>query len=50
LILLSCGTSANVVRLLCPLTIPDAVLDEGLNILAEAVNAAYGRESARAVA
>jgi len=28
LILLSCGTSANVVRLLAPLTIPDAVLSE----------------------
>jgi 4-aminobutyrate aminotransferase-like enzyme len=50
LILLSCGTSANVVRLLSPLTIPDAVLEEGLNILSEALRAAYGRESARAVA
>ena len=30
LILLSCGTEANVVRLLAPLTIPDAVLEEGL--------------------
>jgi 4-aminobutyrate aminotransferase/4-aminobutyrate aminotransferase/(S)-3-amino-2-methylpropionate transaminase len=50
LILLSCGTSANVVRLLAPLTIPDAVLDEGLAILSEALRDAYGRESARAVA
>ncbi len=50
LILLSCGTSANVVRLLAPLTIPDAILDEGLTILSEAVRDAYGRESARAVA
>jgi 4-aminobutyrate aminotransferase/4-aminobutyrate aminotransferase/(S)-3-amino-2-methylpropionate transaminase len=50
LILLSCGTSANVVRLLAPLTIPDAVLDEGLTLLAAAVSDAYGRESARAVA
>lgn len=50
LILLSCGTAANVVRLLAPLTIPDGVLDEGLSILAEAVNDAYGVESARAVA
>jgi 4-aminobutyrate aminotransferase len=51
LILLSCGTSANVVRLLAPLTIPDAVLAEGLDILAEAVRDAYGRgESKRAVA
>jgi 4-aminobutyrate aminotransferase len=50
LILLSCGTSANVVRLLAPLTIQDAVLDEGLKILAAALNDAYGRESTRAVA
>jgi 4-aminobutyrate aminotransferase/4-aminobutyrate aminotransferase/(S)-3-amino-2-methylpropionate transaminase len=50
LILLSCGTSANVVRLLSPLTIPDAVLDEGLDILAAALGDAYGRESKRAVA
>jgi 4-aminobutyrate aminotransferase-like enzyme len=50
LILLSCGTAANVVRLLSPLTIPDAVLEEGLVILSAALNDAYGRESARAVA
>lgn len=50
LILLSCGTSANVVRLLAPLTIPDAVLEEGLTILAAAVKDACGVESARAVA
>jgi 4-aminobutyrate aminotransferase/4-aminobutyrate aminotransferase/(S)-3-amino-2-methylpropionate transaminase len=50
LILLSCGTSANVVRLLAPLTISDAVLEEGLGILSEAVQDAYGRDSARAVA
>jgi 4-aminobutyrate aminotransferase-like enzyme len=50
LILLSCGTDANVVRLLSPLTIPDAVLEEGLNILSAAVKDAVGVESARAVA
>jgi 4-aminobutyrate aminotransferase/4-aminobutyrate aminotransferase/(S)-3-amino-2-methylpropionate transaminase len=50
LILLSCGTEANVVRLLSPLTIPDAVLDEGLGILTAAVKDACGIESARAVA
>jgi 4-aminobutyrate aminotransferase len=50
LILLSCGTAANVVRLLAPLTIPDAVLEEGLTILDAALHDAYGRESARAVA
>jgi 4-aminobutyrate aminotransferase len=50
LILLSCGTAANVVRLLAPLTIPDAVLSEGLDLLAAALGDAYGRESKRAVA
>jgi 4-aminobutyrate aminotransferase len=50
LILLSCGTSANVVRLLAPLTIPDAVLSEGLRVLSTAVAAAYGVEADRAVA
>jgi 4-aminobutyrate aminotransferase/4-aminobutyrate aminotransferase/(S)-3-amino-2-methylpropionate transaminase len=50
LILLSCGTSANVVRLLAPLTIPDAVLAEGLDVLGEALRDAYGRASTRAVA
>jgi 4-aminobutyrate aminotransferase len=50
LILLSCGTSANVVRLLAPLTIPDAVLEEGLSILSAALHDAHGRESTRAVA
>jgi 4-aminobutyrate aminotransferase-like enzyme len=39
-----------VVRLLAPLTIPDAVLDEGLSILAAAVKDALGVESTRAVA
>ncbi len=32
--------------LLAPLTIPDAVLDEGLQILGESVRAAAGRPSA----
>jgi 4-aminobutyrate aminotransferase len=50
LILLSCGTSANVVRLLAPLTIPESVLAEGLDILAASLKAALGVESARAVA
>jgi 4-aminobutyrate aminotransferase-like enzyme len=48
--LLSCGVSANVVRLLAPLTIQDAVLEEGLDILAASLYAASGREAARAVA
>jgi 4-aminobutyrate aminotransferase-like enzyme len=50
LILLSCGTEANVVRLLAPLTIPDAVLEEGLGILSASVKDACGVGSARAVA
>jgi 4-aminobutyrate aminotransferase len=50
LILLSCGTSANVVRLLAPLTIQDAVLEEGLGILEASLNDAFGVPSARAVA
>jgi 4-aminobutyrate aminotransferase-like enzyme len=53
LILLSCGTEANVVRLLAPLTIPDAVLEEGLGILSAAVKEAAGvakAGAARAVA
>jgi 4-aminobutyrate aminotransferase len=45
LILLSCGTSANVVRLLAPLTIQDAVLEEGLGILTAAVDAAYAERT-----
>jgi 4-aminobutyrate aminotransferase len=50
LILLSCGTEANVVRLLAPLTIPDTVLEEGLGVLSASVKEACGVESARAVA
>ena len=50
LILLSCGTEANVVRLLAPLTIPEAVLEEGLGVLSAAVKDACGLESSRAVA
>lgn len=33
LVLLSCGVNGNVIRLLPALTIPDALLDEGLDIL-----------------
>ena len=39
LILLSCGTYANVIRILVPLTVEDAVLDEGLAILAQSFSA-----------
>jgi 4-aminobutyrate aminotransferase/(S)-3-amino-2-methylpropionate transaminase len=38
LILLTCGTWGNVVRILVPLTASDALIDEGLAILAEALH------------
>jgi 4-aminobutyrate aminotransferase/(S)-3-amino-2-methylpropionate transaminase len=34
LVLLTCGTSGNVIRILVPLTASDALIDEGLDILA----------------
>ncbi len=39
LILLSAGTYGNVIRVLVPLTAPDAVVDEGLDVMAEALSA-----------
>ena len=39
LILLTCGTYGNVVRILVPLTASDAVLDEGLAIIAASIDA-----------
>lgn len=39
LILLSCGTYGNVIRILVPLTANDALLDEGLKILADSFSA-----------
>jgi 4-aminobutyrate aminotransferase len=42
LVLLTCGTGANVIRFLYPLTIPDALFDEGLEIIAKAVAEAAG--------
>jgi len=39
LILLSCGVYSNVIRILVPLTASDALLDEGLAILADTVRA-----------
>lgn len=38
LILLTCGTWGSVVRILVPLTASDALVDEGLGILADALN------------
>jgi 4-aminobutyrate aminotransferase/(S)-3-amino-2-methylpropionate transaminase len=40
LILLSCGTEANVIRILVPLTVSDALLAEGLRILDDSLMAA----------
>ncbi len=37
LILLSCGVYANTIRILCPLTVSDAILDEGLTKLEAAL-------------
>jgi len=39
LVLLSCGIYANVIRFLVPLTAPDAVVDEGLTILSDSLDA-----------
>ena len=40
LVLLSCGVNGNVIRLLPALTIPDALLDEGLDILERCLDSA----------
>jgi len=42
LILLSCGVYANTIRVLVPLTVEDAILDEALGILASALKAIRG--------
>jgi len=39
-IVLTCGTDANVIRFLPPLSIPDALLSEGLDVVAAALAAA----------
>ncbi len=41
-VVLTCGTWGNVIRLLPPLTIGEALLDEGLDVLAEAVTTVLG--------
>jgi 4-aminobutyrate aminotransferase-like enzyme len=41
LILISCGTRANVIRILTPLTIGEDTLEEGLDILEASVEAAF---------
>jgi len=42
LILLTCGVYGNVIRFLAPLTIPDAVFDEALDIIEDSIRAARG--------
>ena len=39
LILLSCGSNANVIRVLVPLTASDALIDEGLSVLGQSLTA-----------
>jgi len=41
LVIISCGTRFNVIRLLAPLTIADDTLAEGLDILEETIEAAF---------
>jgi 4-aminobutyrate aminotransferase len=48
LILLTCGEGANVIRFLYPLTIEDAVFDEGLDILRASIRAASSAADAKA--
>ncbi len=43
LLILNCGSYGNVLRLMLPLTISDAVLDEGMTILEAALAAAVSR-------
>ena len=43
LLLLTAGTYGNVIRVLVPLTVEDAVLEEGLGVMEEALKAASGR-------
>jgi 4-aminobutyrate aminotransferase/(S)-3-amino-2-methylpropionate transaminase len=40
LVLLSCGVHASTIRILVPLTAPDAIVDEGMDILQEALRSA----------
>jgi 4-aminobutyrate aminotransferase len=42
LILLTCGVYGNVIRFLAPLTIPDAIFAEALDILEASIDAVKG--------
>ena len=50
LILLSCGIYSNVIRILAPLTIPEAQLEEGLGLLEQALAEVRRKARASAVA
>ena len=45
LVILTCGTYGNVVRILVPLTASDTVIDEGLNMLSTALNQLQGKNA-----
>jgi 4-aminobutyrate aminotransferase/(S)-3-amino-2-methylpropionate transaminase len=49
LVLLSCGLYGNVIRFLVPLTVSDAVLREGLGIVAESLRELTGVTAKAAV-
>jgi len=42
-VLLSCGSYANIIRVLVPLTASDDVVDEGMRILQESFDAVVAR-------
>jgi 4-aminobutyrate aminotransferase/(S)-3-amino-2-methylpropionate transaminase len=48
LVLLSSGTYGNTIRVLAPLTTDDAIVDEGLDVMGAALEAAVGRTPALA--
>ena len=48
LVLLTSGTFGNTVRVLAPLTADDAIIDEGLDVMGAALEAAVGRAPAMA--
>jgi 4-aminobutyrate aminotransferase/(S)-3-amino-2-methylpropionate transaminase len=48
LLLLSAGTYGNTIRFLAPLTADDALIDEGLDVMEAALDAAVGRTPAMA--
>jgi 4-aminobutyrate aminotransferase / (S)-3-amino-2-methylpropionate transaminase / 5-aminovalerate transaminase len=48
LVLLSAGTFGNTIRLLAPLTADDAIIDEGLDVMGAALEAAVRRTAALA--